>query len=153
MSRPRSLASLVRPVARKAIGKQAAAIGQLMADWPALFPDGPARAAWPEALSFPKGKGNNGTLTLRVDPADALILQHDGDRIIARVNQHLGQTAIARLKLVQRATGTVKTAASPRVSNPDTSDLDAMLDEVDSSELRDHLRRIGLALWTRDPGS
>lgn len=153
MSRPRSLASLVRPVTRKAIGKQAAAIGQLMADWPALFPDGPVRHAWPEALSFPRGRGMGGTLTLRVDPVDALILQHGGDRIIARVNQHLGQEAVIRLKFVQRIPD--KTRPAPRRSRAtgDVSEIDAMVEGVENSDLRDRLRRIGIALWTRGSGS
>ena len=153
MSRPRSLASLVRPVARRAIGKQAAGIGQLMADWPALFPDGPAQHAWPEALSFPRGRGGGGTLTLRVDPADALILQHDGGRIIARVNQHLGQEAVTRLKFVQRIAKSSVTRSPKRAPPADAKEVDAALSNVESSELRERLRRIGIALWTRDQGS
>ncbi len=153
MSRPRSLASLVRPVTRKAIGKQAAAIGQLMADWPALFPDGPARHAWPEGLSFPKGKGGGGTLTLRVDPVDALVLQHDGDRIIARVNQHLGQEAVIRLKLVQRMPDQAGPPIRRTQRSGDVSEVETMVKDVENSDLRDHLRRIGIALWTRGSGS
>lgn len=150
MSRPRSLASLVRPVTRRAIGKQAAAVGQLMADWPALFSDGPARHAWPEALSFPRGKGAGGTLTLRVDPADAVIVQHDSERIIARVNQHLGQQAVVRLKLVQRLAHGDGTAAKRTGPPPDIATVDDMVAGVENSELRERLRRIGIALWTRD---
>ena len=153
MSRPRSLASLVRPVARRAIGKQAAAVGQLMADWPALFPDGPAQHAWPETLSFPRGKGAGGTLTLRVDPADALIVQHDSGRIIARVNQHLGQEAVVRLKFVQRTAEGGAGASKKTGPPPDIGEIDDVLAGVESSELRERLRRIGIALWTREPGS
>lgn len=155
MSAPRSVGAMVRRLTRQAVGGKAAALGALMADWRAVAVDGPALAARPMDIAFPRGKGEGGVLTLACDPADALVLQHDLDRIRDRVNRFFGHAAIARIKLVQTPIAPPKTDPPPRrtLDRTDEAEIETLLAKVDDAELRDRLRQYAERLWTRPDGA
>lgn len=149
MSGPRALAAIVQPIARQALGKRHAALGALIADWPAIAGDGPAGRALPYGLSFPKGRRDGGTLTLRADPADALEIQHDTPRILDRVNGYFGYRALDRIKLVQ-APPKRSPRRPPRPLSPtEESDLDQALAAIDDPELRARLAQLGRSIYRK----
>jgi hypothetical protein len=152
MSYPKSMAALVPGLARKALGGGRSAIGSLFADWPSVVGEHWAGRAVPDKLSFPAGRRDGGTLALRVDPADALELQHDQDRLIERINGHFGYAAIARLKLVQAPLD--RRPATPRRRSL-TAGEEAMvakpLEAVDDPQWKSRLAAFGRALYARTP--
>lgn len=152
MSYPRSMAALVPALARKALGGGRSAIGSLFADWPSVVGDHWADRAVPEKLSFPAGKRDGGTLALRVDPADALLLQHDQDRLIERINGHFGYAAIIRIKLLQAPLA--RRPATPRrrsLTPGEEAMLAGPLESVDDLEWKSRLAAFGRALYARTP--
>jgi hypothetical protein len=146
------MAALVPALARKALGGGRSAIGSLFADWPAVVGDHWADRAVPEKLTFPAGRRDGGTLALRVDPADALLLQHDQDRLIERINGHFGYAAIVRMKLVQAPPA--RRPATPRrraLTPAEEAMLAQSLDTVDDLEWKSRLAAFGRALYARTP--
>ncbi len=104
-ARPRRLptpaGSLLRGVLRRGLGRSRVALAGLAADWPWMMTEGPASRTRPVKLSFPKGQGTGGVLTLEADRADALALEHDTARILERVNRFYGHAAVARVRITQ----------------------------------------------------
>lgn len=151
MSGPRALGAVLGPIARRALGKARSAVGSLIADWPAIVGPEMARRVTPERLSFPRARRDGGELVVRVEPADALELQHDAPLLIERINSHYGYRAIDRLRLVQvprRATPAPKPA--PPLDAADIAALDAVLATVGDPDLRAQLAAIGRRVYASD---
>src|SRR5512135_3023423 len=138
MTGPRSLAALLQPIARQALGKQGAALGALFADWPAIVGEEVARRALPEWLSLPGPRQEQGVLTLRVDPADALELQHDAPRLIERINAYYGYRAISRITLIQAPPSRRPGPATRRrpLTPSEETELETVLAGIDDEGLR-----------------
>ncbi len=150
MSGPRSLAAVIGPITRRALGNARSAIGSLLADWGVIAGPELAARAVPERLSFPRGRRDGGELVLRVEPADALELQHDAPLVIERINSHYGYRAIERVRLIQVPR---RTPAPPRPAPLDAEDaaaLDAVLAGVGDPELRARLTEIGRQVYASD---
>lgn len=146
------MAALIPTLARKALGGGRSAIGSLFADWPSVVGGHWADRALPEKLSFPAGRRDGGTLALRVDPADALMLQHDQDRLIERINGHFGYAAIARLKLVQAPlAGRPATPRRRSLTPAEQAMMAQPLEAVDDPEWKSRLAAFGRALYARTP--
>ncbi len=151
MSRPRALAALMAPITRQALGRSRSAVGSLLAEWTAIVGDDLARRTIPDRLSFRRGQRDGGELVLRVEPADALEVQHEMPRLIDRINRHYGYAAIARVKLIQ--TPRPQPAPRPAAGTLDPADraaLEAVLARVEDAELRERLARLGRALFATD---
>jgi hypothetical protein len=151
----RALAASLPKVAGKAFGRRGLAAGGLIADWPSIV------GAELAAVSLPRGlsRAGGGTLTLRVEPAQALVLQHLEPLVVERVNGYLGYRAVARLRLQQGPLGGQRLPARPR-PRPLTPAEEASLREqtaaVDDAALRDALEKLGRAVRqesTRDADS
>ncbi len=120
---------------------------------------GPALAQWSEPMSLrwphrgpgadPDDARDGAVLTVRVESAFALELQHMAPQIIERVNRFIGWRCVGRLALKQgpvrkeiassaRRRGVLSAAASRR--------LDAMLEPVESGALKTALQRLGVAV-------
>ena len=93
---PRPLGALLPRLTRPAFKRRSPAGAALMADWPAAV--GPALAA----VSTPKRLGN-GTLVIACAGPVATELTHLAPQLIGRINAHLGQVAVERLRFVQQA--------------------------------------------------
>jgi hypothetical protein len=120
---------------------------------------GAALAPWSEPVSLrwprrgpgadPDGAREGAVLTVRVESAFALELQHMAPQIVERVNRFIGWRCVGKLALKQ---GPVrKDAAKPArrrgVLTADASRrLDAMLEPVESGALKTALQRLGVAV-------
>ena len=93
---PRALGALLPRLTRPAFKRRSPAGAALMADWPAVV--GPALAA----VTTPKRLGN-GTLVIGCAGPVAMELTHLAPQLIGRINAHLGQVAVERLRFVQQA--------------------------------------------------
>lgn len=151
MAPPRPLAAVVPGIAGKVLGKRGLAFATLITDWDALV--GPLLGAHtlPEKLSFPGGKREHATLTIRVAGGFSLEVQHSAPQIIERINRFFGYTAIARLKLVHgplprslplpQRTRTLNAAENAAVA--------AAVAPVADEAIRAALARFGTALQAR----
>src|SRR6185436_5894986 len=73
----------------------------LFTHWAEIAGASLAASSLPIKLSFPRGKRDEGTLTVRCGGSAALELQHLAPSIIERINGHFGYRAVARLKVEQ----------------------------------------------------
>ena len=151
MSSPRSLASLTRPLARRAVGrKRATALGAMLLDWPLIVGAEWADKATPDRLSRPSGDAGGGILTLRIAGADALEAQHQAPQLVERINSHFGYRAVDRIRLVQRPHPPRPATAPRRALSPeDRRAVDSAVAGVMDDGLRCCLADLGAALHRR----
>jgi hypothetical protein len=105
---PRHLAALMPGVTRAAFRRRAPATAQVMADWAAIV--GPALAA----VTTPRGL-SAGSLTIACSGPIAMELTHLADELRGRINAHLGQQTVTRLRFVQTI---LPPLATPLVAAP-----------------------------------
>jgi len=147
----RPLADSLQKVTRRSLGRQGLGQGGLLHDWPDVVGPQIAAVCQPRRLSFPnRERRSDGTLTLRVAPGQAVLLQHIEPQIRERVNGYLGYAAVARLRLQPGALGKPLQAPPPpprRVLTPEAERrLKAKTDNIDDPELRAALDRLGRAV-------
>lgn len=154
----RSLAPLIRKLDEQ-FGRGASA---LEPRWREIVGDRLARVTRPQKLT--KGRGAaGGTLELRVVGPAALLVQHQSDDIIQRVNLFLGAGAVEKLRIAQGPVkplpegdarpGSRRPAAPPPLPASVEADLSAAL-ETAPEGLRKALFKLGRAALSqhRDPG-
>jgi hypothetical protein len=111
---------------------------------------GPVYARWsvPESLRFPRGQTTGGTLTVRVEGAFALQIQHVAPQLVERVNRLLGHNAVARLKIVQGDVPRPPARPAPpaRAEGNLAAVPDTMLAGVGDEGLREALRDLAAQL-------
>jgi len=124
--------------------------------WREIVGDRLARVTRPQKLTKGRG-GQGGTLELRVAGPAALLVQHQSEEILQRVNLFLGAGAVERLRIAQ---GPVKPlpdlpavpsrkAARPPLPAAAEAELKASLTSA-SDALRGPLERLGRAILS-DP--
>jgi hypothetical protein len=146
---PRALGALLPRLTRPAFKRRSPAGAALMADWPAVV--GPALAA----VTSPKRLGN-GTLVIACAGPVAMELTHLAPQLIGRINAHLGQTAVERLRFVQQASAN-PAAAAPRAAAKPVA-LPPRVREavaaVPGGELREALEKLAQGVYrNRDKGA
>jgi hypothetical protein len=145
---PRPLGALLPRLTRPAFKRRSPAGAALMADWPAAV--GPALAA----VSTPKRLGN-GTLVIACTGPVATELTHLAPQLIGRINAHLGQVAVERLRFVQQASASV---VAPSARATDTTALPPRVQDavaaVPGGELREALEKLARGVYrNRDGGT
>lgn len=139
---PRGLASLVPALVRPAFKRRGLATVQVLADWDAIA--GPAIAA----VTTPK-KLFAGTLVIACSGPIAMELQHLAPTLIGRINAHLGQVAVTRLRFTQDAPPAP--VATPRRRVAATEAAKRAVDGVPDGPLRDALESLGRQVLARPP--
>jgi hypothetical protein len=133
---PRRLAALLPGVTRAAFRRRAPAAAQVMADWAQIV--GPALAA----VTTPRGL-SAGTLTIGCTGPVAMELAHLADELRARINAHLGQPTVLRLRFVQTVSPPL---ASPLAVPPPplaTARAAAAVADLPDGPLKDALAGLG----------
>jgi hypothetical protein len=146
------------PLIKKLDAQFGRGAGALEPRWREIVGDRLARVTRPQKLT--KGKGDQpGVLELRVAGAAALLVQHQSEEILSRVNLFLGQDAVGRLRIAQ---GPVKPLAEP-AQRPKTvrkppplpaaaeAELAASIADA-PDELKAALARLGRAAMSRSNG-
>jgi hypothetical protein len=143
---PRALGALLPHLTRPAFKRRSPAGAALMADWPAVV--GPALAA----VTTPKRLGS-GTLVIACAGPVAMELTHLAPQLIGRINAHLGQAVVERLRFVQQASGPAP-PATPRAAEP--AALPARVQEavaaVPGGELREALEKLARGVYRNRHG-
>lgn len=147
----RHLAKAADAITRPAFGRRGFALGALLTHWPQIAGERLADQCLPEKLHFAQGRGDNGTLWIRVEGAAALELQHMQTVLISRINDQCGFRAVAALRIIQGPIAArPAAAAAPRPLRP--AEKRAVLQEVaqiDDPELRAALERLGSGIYSR----
>jgi hypothetical protein len=139
---PTAIAALLPAVTRPAFRKRSPAAARLLAEWPAAI--GPAISAvtTPQRLL-------GGTLTLACAGPVALELQHLSAALIERLNTHLGQALIERIRFVQAAMPPPAPPARP--ARRATTEAARRVESLPPGPLRDALTRLGAAVLAERP--
>ncbi len=139
---PRPLGALVPVVVRPAFRKRSPAMAQALADWEAIV--GPAIAA----VASPR-KLFGGTLSIVCTGPMAVELQHLSEQLIGRINAHLGQIAVTRLRFTQDLRQLP--APPPRPARAQAKDdARAAVAALEPGDLRDALEALGRVVLARD---
>lgn len=146
-ARATRVADLVPAVGGKALKRLGFTQAALAARWPEIVGPRYARHSRPEALSFPRGKKDGGTLKVAVTGALAPMLRHVEAEVVARVNQLLGYGAVAKLALIQ---GDFDVAVPPPPVPPPelAAETRSTLRDIADPDLRASLEALALALTT-----
>ncbi len=99
MARSVPLSSVLGKLTAPVLKRRGFRDAHIMDHWSEIV--GSQLAAWsmPERLSRPSAEG--AVLTIRVEGAMALEVQHLAPQILARINQFYGSTVVTRLKIMQ----------------------------------------------------
>ena len=155
-SRPaaKSLRQCIEPVAKDAFRKRGFAESRLLLEWRHIVGEALGRVTVPHAVGQPRGEQAGSTLTLHVESAHALEVQHREPEILERIAGYFGYRAVARIALVQaprlaeRRTGPPTTAP---LSEQSRQSLEALLQGVEDSELKQALQSLGNAALAKRP--
>lgn len=157
-SRAKRLSDLLPQALGPSAARQGFASAEILARWDAIVgPEiaavsAPLKLAVPPRASAadPKIDAPRATLTLRVEGAFALEIQHRSGEIVERVNAHLGWPCVGAVKIRQGAVS-ARTAGgrTPRTLNPPTPEQAAQVDaataQIEEPDLAEALGRLGRA--------
>lgn len=149
-----ALSAEVPAIAKAALGSKGYAEAGLFTHWAEIAGASLAATSLPVKLSFPRGKRDEGTLTVRCGGAAALELQHLAPSVLERINGHFGYRAVARLRIEQGAVAGRKVSVPPApLTRQEQSAVSEQTACVDDPEIRASLSRLGTAIRRRDKSS
>ncbi len=149
-----ALAAEVPAIAKQALGSKGFAEAGLFTHWAEIAGAALAASSLPIKLAFPKGKREDGTLTVRCGGSAALELQHLAPSVLERINQHFGYPAVARLRIEQGAVARRKAAAvAPPLTSLEQGEIARAVESVTDGEIRGTLARLGTAIRRREKTS
>jgi hypothetical protein len=139
---PRQVSALLPALVRPAFRRRSPATAQVLVDWDIIA--GPAIAA----VTTPR-KLFAGTLSIGCAGPMALELQHLSVQLMERINSHLGQIAVTRLRFVQDMPPPAP--PPPRPQPQAVVEARAAVSSLPEGELRDALEALGRMVLTRGP--
>ena len=138
---PRALGALIPPLVKPAFKKRAPATAQVLADWDLIV--GPAIAA----VTTPR-KLFQATLAIACNGPIAMELQHLAPTLIGRINAHMGQIVVTRLRFVQNFTAPPPAAPTRR---PAIAAAHNAVADMPEGPLRDALESLGRMVLSTPP--
>ncbi len=140
---PRPLGALIPPMVRPAFKKRAPATAQVLADWDIIM--GPAISA----VTTPR-KLFAGTLSIACVGPVAMELQHLAPTLIGRINAHMGQIIVSRLRFVQDIQPQTQNPRPPP-RKPAAEAAHHAVATLPEGELRDALESLGRMVLSTPP--
>ncbi len=140
---PRTLGAVLPPLLRPVFKKRAPATAQVLADWEMIM--GPAIAA----VTTPR-KLFAGTLSIACNGPIAMELQHLAPTLIGRINAHMGQIIVSRLRFIQDIQPIGAAPAPPR-RQPAVEASRAAVAGMPEGGLRDALESLGRMVLSTPP--
>jgi len=152
--RPAPMASVavtkvLRPLSKKFGGKTGASAVTLSKHWPQIVGTRWAKISSP--LKF-KGGREGRTLVIAAPGAAATLIMSASGPIIERLNGHLGNGYVTRLRVIQtQMSSAIKTSVPKRGLSPrEESELQEGLSNIENDELRQALEKLGRGVLTDD---
>ena len=151
---PKSLRQCIEPVAKDAFRKRGFAESRLLMEWSNIVGHELGRITAPHAIDHARGEQTGGTLTLHVESAHALEMQHREPEMLERIATYFGYRAVTRIKLIQvsRLSGPPpRPVTFAPLSESSRQSLDALLREVEDAELKQALQSLGNVALAKRP--
>ena len=137
--------------AKSSLPEPGAGLPRIKAGWADIVGEDVAKWCEPEKLT---GKGASRTLTLRVVPQAAPIIQHKGEEIIQRLSV-AAATRVAKLKIVQGMLKPAKHTATKRSAEPLSASkraaLETAVQKIEDPALRRAVLKLGESLLSAAP--
>jgi hypothetical protein len=150
--KPRSISATIEKITRPIFGKRGFGQGTMIANWENIVGNVLSDHTFPEQISFPRNKRNNGTLHLRINsPALALELQHIENQLLDRVNTHFGYRAVTDIKISQGNLPTKNKQTQPekrKITLNEKNNLNADLNIINDPDLKEALQALGTEIIT-----
>lgn len=147
---PLPLARLLKGTIDPLVAKRGFGAADLVSSWDEVIGPRYAAATRPEKIVWPRGREGRGALTIRVDGAMAVYLQHERAQIIERINRFLGHDAIGDIRIVQKPVAQQSAPRKARSLPPeDRAAVAHSVAEVEDDRLRAALARLGEGIRTR----
>lgn len=141
---PRTLAECVDPLTKPVFSRHGMIEARIIRDWQNIVGPELARHSMPKKLAFPRGRTEEGMLTILVQSGFALPLQYQTPLILERLAVYFGYRAIARIMVQQ-------THALPGVEEKKPASTYAHQPTEEGGDPLDAaLKRLGAALKQRD---
>src|SRR3712207_716649 len=137
------VAELISGALDPIVRKRGLARAELIAWWPEIIGAAYAGGTAPERIRWPRD-GGAAVLTIRCDPALALQLSYETDRVRERLNGYFGYPAVGAVRIVQGKVGPQN--APPPEPPAGDGRISAALDERLAgfpAPLRESLRALG----------
>lgn len=138
---PRPLAAILPPLTRPVLRRRAPATAQLIADWEMIVGPAIGRVTVPRKLF-------QATLAIACSGPIAMELQHLAPTLIARINAHMGQIVVTRLRFVQDV---VPPPPPAPVRRPAEAAARAAVADLPPGPLRDALESLGRMVLSTSP--
>lgn len=161
-SRARRLSDLLPKALGPSAARQGFAGAEILARWDAIVGPDIAAISTPQKLGVPPRSSTDNpdveppraTLTLKIEGAFALEVQHRSAEIIERVNAHLGWACVGALRLRQggptlRRPKPKRPRALPEPEPDDVRRIEAAAAAIDHEDLAGAIRRLGHAALAR----
>lgn len=141
-------------LAKDILGKRGFSNVDLIARWPDVVGEQLADAVKPDKIVYPKGARANGTLCVRVQSgAFAMILEHQKNIILDKVNTFLGYTAVSNIKIQQDNQIKLKPKKiqeQDKILTQEQEDiLQQQIDGIKDENLRQKIYQIGKQLFLK----
>jgi hypothetical protein len=156
VTRARPIGDLIGKTLERSCRRRGFAAADLVVDWPEIVGERyagkvqPLRVDWPrvpEGASDPEAQP--ATLVVQTDGATALLLTHDADQVVERINTFFGWGAIGRIRILQRPLSPAKRKrpAKPRpLTAEEETELAGKLADVGNARLEAALEKLGRAV-------
>ncbi|WP_395684647.1 DUF721 domain-containing protein [Aestuariivirga sp.] len=146
-----TLSKHFKEITRVAFARYGFAAADAVANWEAIVGSELAGVSAPERIKWPRGASDQqrkqgGTLVIRAAPGQALGLQYEASRIIARINSYFGYGAIAAIKVVQGSQPIGRVRTKPPL--PEKYVFKQQVESVEDDPLRTALERLGRGVAT-----
>jgi len=142
----KSLAELIGGALDPLVRKRGLARAELIQWWPDIVGAAYAGRTAPERIRWGRD-GRAATLVIRCDPALALQLSYETERVRERLNGYLGYPAVASVKIVQQRIGEPEPPAKPaRQAGALPPDVEAKLGGCEGP-LGESLRALGRQIF------
>lgn len=144
-----AVTKVLRPLSKKFGGKTGASAAALTKHWPQIV-----GARWSKISSPVKftGPREGRTLVIAAPGAAATLIMSASGPIIERLNGHLGEDYVSRIRVVQTKMNTATPATLPKrgLSPREEIRLQEGLSKIDSDGLRQALEKLGRGVLTDD---
>lgn len=155
-----SVAQMLKPLARKMLGKNGFAEIDLLTGWKEIVGEEIAAYTLPKKIVYQRGIKNNGILWVDVPSgACALELQLKEKFVLAKINSYFGYDAVAKLKIVQNAevpleeTEDVRKEQKLLVSEEEETYINSLCEGLENKDLQKRLMSLGRRVVSANKGS
>lgn len=144
-----AVTKVLRPLSKKFGGKTGATAQALSKHWPQIVGTRWAKVSSP--LKFTGGRDGRTLIITAPGAAAALIMSANGP-IIERLNGHLGEDYVTRIRVIQTKMSTAVTTALPKrgLSPREELQLQEGLSNIENDGLRLALEKLGRGVLTDD---